>query len=62
MFMIDYRQINWWYWFATACVLTAGMAGYQIGFVLARGLLAVQLLHITRGERRSIAFTDYVRF
>lgn len=62
MFMIDYRQINWWYWFATACVLTAGMAGYQIGFVLAIALSAVQLIHFTLRERSITAFTVQVRF
>jgi len=62
MFMIDYRQINWWYWFATACVLTVGMAGYQIGFVLAIGLALLQLIHFTLREQSLTAFTVQVRF
>lgn len=62
MFMIDYQQINWWYWLATACLLTAGVAGYQVGFVLAIGLSAVQLIHFTMRERSITAFPVQVRF
>jgi hypothetical protein len=62
MFMIDYKQINWWYWFATACVLTVGVTGYQIGYVLAIGLSAVQLVHFTLREQSLTAFTVQVRF
>lgn len=27
--MIDYKELSWQYWFVTACLLTAGVAGYQ---------------------------------
>ncbi|WCE93853.1 hypothetical protein [Acidithiobacillus ferriphilus] len=27
MFMIDYKEFAWQYWFITACFLTAGIAG-----------------------------------
>ena len=62
MFMIDYKQLNWWYWFVTACLLTAGLAGYQIGFVLAIGLSLVQLIHFTIREQSMTAFPVQVRF
>ena len=62
MFMIDYKQLNWWYWFATACLLTAGLAGYQIGFVLAIGLSLIQLIHFTIREQSITAFPVQVRF
>lgn len=61
MFMIDYKQVNWWYWFATACVLAAGFAGYQIGFVLAIALSVVQFVHFLVRERNLAAFTVQVR-
>lgn len=62
MFMLDYKQLNWWYWFATACLLTAGVAGYKIGFVLAIGLSGIQLIHFALREQSVTAFTVQVRF
>lgn len=53
MFMLDYKQLNWWFWFITACLLTAGLAGHQIGFVLAIGLSAIQLVHFAL-DRKSV--------
>lgn len=62
MFMIDYKELSWWYWLATACLLTAGVAGYPTGFVLAIGLTAVQLLHFALREGSITAFPVQVRF
>jgi hypothetical protein len=62
MFMIDYKQLNWWYWFATACLLTAGVAGYTICFVLAIGLSLLQLVDFAIREQCLTAFTVQVRF
>ncbi len=62
MFMIDYKQLNWWYWFVTACLLTAGLAGVEAGFVLAIGLSLVQLIHFTLREQSMTAFAVQVRF
>lgn len=61
MFMTDYKQRNWWYWLATAGLLTAGVAGSPIGFELAIGLTAVQLLDFMLRERSFAAFTVQVR-
>jgi len=62
MFMIDYKQVNWWYWLATACVLTAGVAGYKTGFALAIGISVIQLVHFLVREQSLTAFTVQVRF
>lgn len=62
MFMIDYKQFSWWYWFVTACFLTAGLAGYQIGFVLAIGCTVFQLIHFAIREQSVTAFPVQVRF
>lgn len=62
MFMIDYKELSWWYWFVTASLLTAGVAGYQIGFVLAIGLTVFQLFHFTIREHSIAAFPVQVRF
>lgn len=62
MFMIDYKELDWQYWFVTACLLTAGVAGYETGFVLAIGLSLVQLIHFTLREQSITAFPVQVRF
>lgn len=62
MFMIDYKQLNWWYWFITACLLTAGLAGHQIGFILTIGLSVLQLIHFVLREQSLTAFPVQIRF
>jgi hypothetical protein len=62
MFMIDYKEPSWQYWFATACLLTAGVAGYPLGFSLAIGLTVIQLIHFTLREGSITAFPVQVRF
>lgn len=62
MFMIDLKQLNWWYWFVTACLLTAGLAGYKTGFNLAIGLSLIQLIHFTIREQSVTAFPVQIRF
>lgn len=62
MFMIDYKQLNWWYWFATALVLTTGFAGYETGFTLAVGISVIQLAHFRVRERSLVSFPVQVRF
>ena len=62
MFMIDYKELSWRYWFVTACLLTAGVAGYPSGFLLAIGLTVIQLVHFTAREGSIAAFPVQVRF
>lgn len=62
MFMIDYKEISWWYWLITACLLTAGVIGFQAGFYLAIGLTVLQLIHFALRERSLTAFPVQVRF
>jgi hypothetical protein len=62
MFMIDYKELSWRYWFVTACLLTAGVAGYPGGFLLAIGLTVIQLVHFAIREGRIGAFPVQVRF
>ena len=61
MFMIDYNRLSWWYWLVTACLLTAGVAGYPSGFTLAIGVTAFQLIHFTIREHDVTAFPVQVR-
>jgi hypothetical protein len=62
MFMIEYKALSWWYWLVTACLLTAGVAGYPRGFYLAIGLTVFQLIHFAIRERSVTAFPVQVRF
>lgn len=62
MFMIDLKELGWWYWLVTACFLTAGVAGYPVGFLLAIGFTVFQLIHFTIRERGTTAFPVQVRF
>ena len=62
MFMINYKEFSWWYWFITACLLTAGVAGYKMSFFLAICLTVFQLIHFTIRERSITAFPIQVRF
>ena len=60
--MIEYRDVGWWYWLVTAGLLTFGVSGNQIGFVLAIGLTIIQLIHFVFRERNITAFPIQVRF
>jgi len=62
MFIIDYKELSWWYWFVTACLLTAGVAGYPFGFIMAIGLTVFHLIHFAIRERGIAAFPVQVRF
>ena len=62
MFMLDYKEMSWWYWLVTAVFLTVGVAGNPIGFFLAIGLTVIQLIHFTIRERSFTAFPIQVRF
>ena len=62
MFMIDYKELSWWYWLVTACMLTAGVSGYPIGFTLAIASTVFQLLHFIIMHRGIKPFPVQVRF
>ena len=62
MLMIDYKELSWQYWFLTACLLTAGLLGYQVAFILAIGLTVLQLIHFSIRENSLSSFPVQVRF
>lgn len=62
MFMIDYKEISWWYWFAITCLLSAGLAGWPFGFFLAIGVGLFQLIHFSFQEASISSFPVQVRF
>ena len=62
MFMIEYKEMGWWYWLATAGLLTYGVSGNSIGFMLAIGLTIFQLIHFVIREKSITTFPVQVRF
>lgn len=62
MFMIDYRELSWWYWLVTAGFLTAGVLGWTTGFLVAIGITLLQLIHFVIREGGVAAFPVQVRF
>lgn len=62
MFMIDYKELSWWYWLATACLLTVGVAGYPLAFIFAIALTIFHLVHFAIREHSTSAFPVQVRF
>jgi hypothetical protein len=61
MFMVDCRSIGWWYWLVTVCLLTAGVAGWPLGFLCAIAVTAFQLAHFIIREGSITAFPVQVR-
>jgi hypothetical protein len=62
MFIFEYRDIGWWYWLVTAGLLTYGLTGHSIGFLLAIGLTIFQLIHYIIREKSITAFPVQVRY
>ncbi len=62
MFMLEYKSIGWWYWLVTAILLTYGVFGNPIGFMLAIGLTIFQLVHFLFREKSVSTFPVQVRF
>jgi hypothetical protein len=59
--MIEFRSISWWYWFTSACLLTASVSGWPAGFLLVVGLTAVQIIHFAIRARSVRSFPIQVR-
>ena len=62
MFMLEYKDIAWWYWLVTAGLLTYGVSGNFVGFILAIGLTVFQLIHFIIREKSAAASPIQVRF
>jgi len=62
MFMIDHKDIGWWYWLVTVGLLTYGVAVDSSGFIAAVGFTIFQLIHFIIREKNIAAFPVQVRF
>ena len=61
MFMIDYTNLGWRYWFVIAIFLVIGLLGNAFGFQLAIVLSVLHLAHYLIRTRSVIAFSVQVR-
>jgi len=62
MFMIDYKELGWQYWFITACLLSAGVAGYEDFFLYAIFFTVFQMIHFAILQLNVLSFPVQVRF
>ena len=61
MFMIDYKDLGWRYWFVAAVLLTAGVLGNPLAFPVVISVAVVQILHFAVREQNITAFSVQVR-
>ena len=62
MFMIDYKEYAWWYWFFSAVFLSIGVAGYPEAYLFAIGLTIIQLIQFIIMHQSFTHFSVQVRF
>lgn len=55
------RSLRWWYWFVTACLLAASLAGWDAGLRFTMAFVAVQVIHYLARERSLRAFPVQTR-
>jgi len=61
MFMLDVKDIGWWYWLASTLCLWTAIAIHPAAFNVALLIGAMQLLHVITTERSVTAFPVQVR-
>ena len=58
---IDFKSLEWWYWFTTLIAMITGLSGIKEGFYLVIIVSTVQFVHFMM-SRGFIAFPTQVRF
>ena len=58
---LDYKDIGWWYWAASWCLIAAGLAGWKPGFLFVTALSAWQIVHFAFLEKSFITLPVQVR-
>ena len=61
MFMLEVKDIGWWYWLVTVCLLSAALLGWVDGFLWATALTAFQIVFYLVRENKISAFPVQVR-
>jgi hypothetical protein len=62
MFMLDWKDIGWWYWLVLSCLLNLSAHGLIDGYPLVILIAAVHLLHYAQREGSLQAFSVQVRW
>ena len=62
MFMLEYKDVGWWFWVITAAFLSIGVSGSPIGFTLAISFIIFQLIYFALKLQSITAFPIQVRF
>ncbi len=61
MFMLDWKDVGWWYWLVLSCLLNLSVYGVMDGYVLAMSVATIHLLHYAIREGSLTAFSVQVR-
>ena len=61
MLMLEVKDIGWWYWLVTVCLLTAALLGWSEGFIWAIALTAFQIVFYFYREKKISSFPVQVR-
>jgi hypothetical protein len=60
-FKIDFKSLDWWYWFITLIAMTVGLTGIVEGFYAVILVSIIQFVHFTI-SRGFVAFPTQIRF
>ena len=61
MFMLDFKDVGWWYWLASTICLWLAVTSEPVAFSWALLIGSVQLIHYIISERSFTAFPVQVR-
>jgi len=61
MFMIDWKDIGWWYWLTLSTLLNLSVYGVIDGYILAITVAALHFVHYAIRESSLTAFSVQVR-
>ena len=62
MFMIELKEINWWYWLVISSLLNVSMFGIWDTYHLLMAVSTINLIHYALRERSLVVFPVQVRF
>jgi len=58
---INAKDIRWWFWTITLVFMIAAVAGWSLGYLVAMGISAVQILFFIVQEKSLSAFPTQIR-
>ena len=61
MLMLEYKDVGWWYWLASAILVSAGLSGLEQAFLFAVFLNIINTAHYFLREKSMTSFPVQVR-